>query len=69
MKLTGHTATLVIVGGGVVVVVNVEFPEVVLPAKALLEVTAKLYVVPGVRPVSVTECAVSKALSNADCEP
>jgi hypothetical protein len=69
VKATGQAATLVIVGGGVVVVVNVKFVEVAIPPKPLLETTKKSYVVPGVKPVSVTEWAVTIELSTGDCEP
>jgi hypothetical protein len=54
-------ATTAEITGGVASVANVKFAEVAVPDRA-----AKLYVVPGVRPVSVTECAVTSVESRAD---
>jgi hypothetical protein len=47
-------ATFVMVGG-TGFVAKVEFPDVADPFPVFAEVTSKSYVVPGVRPVSVTE--------------
>jgi hypothetical protein len=44
-------------GGGVVV--KVKLPEVVVPPEPFVETRSKLYMVPGVRPVNVTECDVT----------
>jgi hypothetical protein len=46
-------ATLVITGAGIVA--KVELPEVVDAVEPFTETTSKSYVVPGVRPVIVTE--------------
>lgn len=58
-------------GPGVVdaVVVNVKLPEVADAFELLAETTSKSYSVPGVNPVSVTECAVTSALFRGDCDP
>jgi hypothetical protein len=49
-------ATAEMTGDGVVA--KVKLPEVLDAVEPFTEVTSKLYVVPGVRPVSVTECVV-----------
>jgi hypothetical protein len=54
-------AATAVITGGVASVAKVKFAEVVVPDRA-----AKLYVVPGARPVSVTECAVTSLGSRAD---
>ena len=55
--VTFVVATFVITGGvdTSAAVMKVELPEVVDPAPASTETTSKSYVVPGVRPVIVTE--------------
>jgi hypothetical protein len=52
--------------GGTAVVAKLELPEVVGWFAALLDTTSKSYVLPGVRPLSVTECAVTRVLPSAD---
>ena len=55
---------------GAGVVVKVALGEVAVKLLELLvETTSKLYSVPWVKPVIVTECAVTCALFSADCEP
>ena len=55
--------------GATAVVVKVKLPEVADRLELLAETTSKSYVVPAVRPVSVTECEVTSVLLSADCEP
>ncbi len=50
-------------------VVKVEFVEVAETLVELAETTSKLYVVPAVRPVKVTECAVVNELFSVEDEP
>ncbi len=60
--------TLVICGA-TVAVAKVKLPDVVDWLAPFAEMAAKSYVVPGVRPVSVTECAVDRAAFSADSVP
>jgi hypothetical protein len=64
-------ATLVITGGEdtTEVVIKVELPEVADIAPAFAETTSKSYVVPSVRPVSVTEWDVTRVVSRVEEEP
>ena len=57
-----------ITGGGAVLVdvVNVELVEVVVVFAELAEATSKSYVVPGVRPVSVTEWLVTSGADEVE---
>ena len=58
------------IAGGTAVVVKVALGEVAVRLLELLvETTSKLYSVPAVKPVIVTECEVTCALFSADCEP
>ena len=57
------------IAGATAVVVKVALGEVVVMLKLLVETTSKLYSVPWVKPVIVTECEVTSALFSADCEP
>jgi hypothetical protein len=50
-------------------VVKVKFVEVVDKLEELTDTTAKLYVVPAVKLLSVTECDVTIELFTSDCEP
>jgi hypothetical protein len=49
--------------GGTDVVTKLELVDVEDAFEAFAEVTSKSYVVPGVRPVSVTECAVASPVA------
>jgi hypothetical protein len=51
------------------VVENVLLAELTEVPPASVEVTLKLYKVPAVRPLRVTECAVASVEFNADEEP
>jgi hypothetical protein len=64
-------ATLEIAGGElvVVVVVNVELPDAEDCPATFAETTSKSYVVPGVSPVTVTECVVTSVGSSAEADP
>ena len=55
--------------GATAVVANVALGEVAVRLELFVETTSKLYVVPGISPVSVTECAVTSVLTRGDCEP
>ncbi len=61
-------ATLVICGAADVVI-KVALPDVVDWLALLAETAAKSYVVPGVKPVSVTECEVANVLFSAEVVP
>jgi hypothetical protein len=50
-------------------VVKVLFPELTEVPPASVEVTLKLYRVPGVSPVRITACAVASVTLNVDEEP
>ena len=55
--------------GATAVVVKVAFGEVADTLVLLVETTSKSYSVPGVKPVSTTECVVVSVLFSVDCEP
>ena len=48
---------------------KVKFPDVEEALELFAETTSKLYSVPGVKPVSATECVVVSVLFKADCDP
>ena len=54
---------------GAAVVVKVALAEVADRLELLAETTSKLYSVPAVKPVIVTECEVTSVLFSVDCEP
>ena len=54
--LRAATVTALITGAPTAVVLKVKFGEVVAMPEPFVERAAKLYVVPGVRPVNVAEC-------------
>ena len=55
--------------GATAVVVKVALAEVADRLELLAENTSKLYNVPAVKPVIVTECEVTSVLFSVDCEP
>ena len=55
--------------GATAVVVKVALGEVAVRVALLVETTSKSYSVPGVKPVSVTECAVTNMVFAGDCDP
>ena len=55
--------------GATAVVVKVALGEVADRLELLVETTSKLYSVPAVKPVIVTECEVTSVLFSGDCEP
>jgi len=55
--------------GAAAVVVKVELLDVAVGFKLLPETTSKSYVVPGVKPISVTECEVVRVLFTPEFEP
>ena len=67
MVVIAVAVTAEMAGGGAVV--KVELGEVVDRLELLVETTSKLYSVPAVKPVIVTECEVTSVLFKADCEP
>ena len=62
---------MLITGPGTVTVdvVKVEVGDVVDRPPVLTELTAKVYVVPPVKPISVTEWDVTNVPSTVDCKP
>ena len=68
VAFTGQAASAVMTGAGDPAV-NVKLADVAVSACELVEVTAKLYVVPCVSPVSVTEWEVTRELLSGDCDP
>ena len=63
------TVTAEMIGAPAAVVLNVKFADVVCVPTAFADCTEKLNAVPGVNPVSVTECAVASVLLSADEDP
>jgi hypothetical protein len=57
-----------LIAGIVTRVGNVKLADVAVPPESA-ETTAKLYAVPGVRPVSVTECDVTIDELSAESDP
>ena len=55
--------------GATAVVVKVALGEVAERLELLAETTSKSYKVFGVKPVMVTECAVTSVVFAGDCEP
>jgi hypothetical protein len=62
--------TPLITGGGPPArVAKVEFADAAAFPEGSIDSAAKLYVVPGFRPVSVIECDVLNVLTRGDCSP
>ena len=55
--------------GGMAIVAKVALLDVAERLKLFAETTSKLYVVPGMSPVRVTEWAVVGVLFKGDCDP